>query len=77
MCTYFYRNSGMTLMVGPDWEDFFDVIIVQARKPKFFTEESRPIRIYDKTTGYQLWDRVNSLDKGTIYCEVTKNPYFN
>lgn len=28
----------MTHMVGKDWRDFFDVIIVQADKPHFFTD---------------------------------------
>lgn len=28
----------MTHMVGEDWRDFFDVIIVQADKPHFFTD---------------------------------------
>lgn len=60
----------MTLLVGDDWRDFFDVVIVQARKPRFFTDESRPIRLFDTDTGVHLWDRVHNLDKGKIYCEV-------
>lgn len=31
-------NKGMTHMVGKDWRDFFDVVIVQADKPHFFTD---------------------------------------
>lgn len=57
-------------MVGENWEDYFDVIIVQARKPLFFTDESRPLRIYDKDNDTYLWDRVTELKKGTIYFEV-------
>jgi len=34
----------MTFLCGDDWREFFDVIIVNARKPKFFTEHSRPLR---------------------------------
>ena len=64
------RNKGMELLVGKDWRDYFDVVIVQARKPKFFTDESRPFRIYDFESKSQLWDRVNSLQKGNIYYEV-------
>lgn len=60
----------MSLLVGTDWEKFFDVIIVEARKPKFFTNESRPIRIYDKNTGTNLWDKVNELDRNKIYYQV-------
>ncbi|XP_004526698.1 5'-nucleotidase domain-containing protein 2-like, partial [Ceratitis capitata] len=49
----------------------FDVIIVKARKPKFFTDESRPIRLYDEKTNSNVWDRVSRLDKGKIYYEGT------
>lgn len=60
----------MKFLVGDDWKDYFDVVIVQARKPKFFTEESRPLRIYDEINKTQLWDRVTKLEKGVIYLEV-------
>jgi len=61
----------MKLVVGEDWRNFFDVVIVQARKPKFFTDESRPLRVYDEENNTQLWDRVTSMEKGVIYCEVS------
>lgn len=60
----------MELLVGSDWMHYFDVVIVQARKPKFFTVESRPFRIYDCESRTQLWDRVTRLEKGKIYYEV-------
>ncbi|CAH0392440.1 unnamed protein product [Bemisia tabaci] len=66
-----FVDKGMSLMVGKDWESFFDVIIVQARKPRFFTDESRPMRIYDKERDTNLWDRINHLEKGVIYYEGT------
>ncbi|KAK9505725.1 hypothetical protein O3M35_009714 [Rhynocoris fuscipes] len=68
---YQFVNTGMQLMVGKDWEDFFDVIIVKARKPLFFTDESRPLRIYDKNLDTHLWDKVTHLHKGVIYYEGT------
>ncbi|XP_026683088.1 5'-nucleotidase domain-containing protein 3 isoform X1 [Diaphorina citri] len=68
---YKFVNAGMSLVLGDDWEEFFDVIIVQARKPMFFTDESRPIRIYDRETNTMLWDKVTELKKGTIYFEGT------
>lgn len=61
----------MQFLVGENWKDYFDVVIVQARKPRFFTEESRPLRIYDEVKQTQLWDRVTRLDKGVIYLEVS------
>lgn len=69
----------MELLVGPDWKDYFDVLIVQARKPKFFTDVSRPIRVFDERSGTHIWDRVTKLEKGIIYYEVSllKNPEKN
>ncbi|XP_004444446.3 5'-nucleotidase domain-containing protein 3 isoform X2 [Drosophila pseudoobscura] len=64
-----FVNCGMTFLVGANWRDFFDVVIVQARKPKFFTDESRPIRLFDEKTRSHLWDRVSKLEKGKIYYE--------
>ncbi|XP_039967625.1 5'-nucleotidase domain-containing protein 3 isoform X1 [Bactrocera tryoni] len=66
-----FVNSGMALLAGDKWRDHFDVIIVQARKPKFFTDDSRPIRLYDETTNSHVWDRVSKLEKGKIYYEGT------
>lgn len=60
----------MELLVGENWKDYFDVVIVQARKPRFFTDESRPIRVYDEQSGAHVWDRVTKLEKGKIYYEV-------
>jgi len=61
----------MQFLVGKNWKDYFDVVIVQARKPRFFTEESRPLRIYDEIKQTQLWDRVTKLNKGVVYLEVS------
>lgn len=61
----------MTMLTGVDWRKYFDVVIVQARKPKFFTENSRPMRIYDEAKGGRQWEKVNRLDKGVIYYEGT------
>ncbi|KAL1123392.1 hypothetical protein AAG570_002473, partial [Ranatra chinensis] len=66
-----FVNKGMQLIVGLGWEKFFDVIIVQARKPRFFTDESRPLRILDEGKTTHLWDRVTRLEKGKIYYEGT------
>ena len=60
----------MKFLIGDRWEDYFDVIIVEARKPRFFTDESRPLRIYDKSTHTNLWDKVTALRRGHIYYQV-------
>lgn len=63
-------NKGMEHLIGQDWKEFFDVLIVQARKPRFFTDVSRPIRVFDEHSGNHIWDRVTKLEKGVIYYEV-------
>ncbi|XP_014771704.1 5'-nucleotidase domain-containing protein 3 [Octopus bimaculoides] len=62
-----FVDAGMRYIVGPDWQSLFDVVITNARKPKFFNEATRPFRIYDAHTGTQSWDRVHRLDKGKVY----------
>ncbi|CAG2232353.1 5'-nucleotidase domain-containing protein 3,5'-nucleotidase domain-containing protein 2 [Mytilus edulis] len=64
-----FVDAGMTYMMGNDWRDLFEVIICNARKPKFFNEASRPFRIYDPSLENVSWDRVNTLIKGKVYQE--------
>ena len=64
-------DKGMNFLIGSDWRDLFDVVIVQARKPKFFTDHSRPFRIYDLNQSTHVWDRVTQLEKGNVYFEVS------
>lgn len=68
---YYFVNKGMEMLAGDDWQQFFDVIIVNARKPRFFTDLSRPIREFDVSTNTHLWDRVVAMEKGKIYYEVS------
>uniref|UniRef100_A0A4W4FL82 5'-nucleotidase domain containing 2 n=1 Tax=Electrophorus electricus TaxID=8005 RepID=A0A4W4FL82_ELEEL len=58
--------SGMKYMVGKDWRDFFDVVIVQADKPHFFNDCMKPFRRLDSNGDLQ-WDKIMNLDKGQIY----------
>ncbi|XP_067091432.1 5'-nucleotidase domain-containing protein 3 [Osmerus mordax] len=61
-----FVNRGMNYMVGKDWRDLFDVVIVQADKPGFFNDRRKPFRrVTDK--GGLLWDRIHRLEKGQIY----------
>ncbi|XP_028266613.1 5'-nucleotidase domain-containing protein 2 isoform X2 [Parambassis ranga] len=61
-----FVDKGMTHMVGKDWREFFDVVIVQADKPHFFTDCIKPFRRLDNK-GDLRWEKINSLDKGQIY----------
>uniref|UniRef100_A0A8C5GR40 5'-nucleotidase domain-containing protein 3-like n=1 Tax=Gouania willdenowi TaxID=441366 RepID=A0A8C5GR40_GOUWI len=61
-----FVNRGMSYIVGEDWRDLFDIVIVQADKPSFFNDRRKPFRrVTDK--GALLWDRIHKLEKGQIY----------
>ncbi|XP_061899054.1 5'-nucleotidase domain-containing protein 3 [Entelurus aequoreus] len=61
-----FVDRGMNYIVGRDWRDLFDVVIVQADKPSFFNDRRKPFRrVTDK--GALLWDRIHKLEKGQIY----------
>uniref|UniRef100_A0A8C6ULJ1 5'-nucleotidase domain containing 3 n=1 Tax=Neogobius melanostomus TaxID=47308 RepID=A0A8C6ULJ1_9GOBI len=61
-----FVNRGMSYIVGKDWRDLFDIVIVQADKPSFFNDRRKPFRqVTDK--GALLWDRIHKLEKGNIY----------
>ncbi|CAL8275657.1 unnamed protein product [Boreogadus saida] len=61
-----FVDKGMVYMVGQNWREFFDVIIVQADKPHFFNDCVKPFRRLDSNGDLQ-WDKINSLEKGQIY----------
>ncbi|KAI2529986.1 NT5DC2 isoform 12, partial [Pan troglodytes] len=48
------------------WRQLFDVVIVQADKPSFFTDRRKPFRKLDEKGSLQ-WDRITRLEKGKIY----------
>lgn len=61
-----FVDRGMNYIVGKDWRDLFDIVIVQADKPGFFNDKRKPFRrVTDK--GVLLWDRIHHLEKGQIY----------
>ena len=60
----------MNFLVGSDWRDRFDLVIVEAKKPKFFTQWSSPLRRYDLETKSKTWSQVTKIEKGEVYCEV-------
>ncbi|CAG7786513.1 unnamed protein product [Allacma fusca] len=64
---YHFVDRGLCYILGEDWTDFFDVTIVSARKPHFFSAERTPFRLYDPHIDARLWDRVTSFEPGKIY----------
>ncbi|XP_007503401.1 5'-nucleotidase domain-containing protein 3 [Monodelphis domestica] len=61
-----FVDKGMRYIVGKDWRDMFDVVIVQAEKPNFFNDRRRPFRKVTER-GVLLWDKIHKLEKGQIY----------
>nr|XP_046221374.1 5'-nucleotidase domain-containing protein 2-like isoform X2 [Oncorhynchus gorbuscha] len=61
-----FVDKGMKYMVGKDWRDLFDIVIVQADKPHFFNSCGKPFRRLDSNGDLQ-WDKIKSLDKGQVY----------
>ncbi|XP_053328740.1 5'-nucleotidase domain-containing protein 2 [Spea bombifrons] len=61
-----FVDKGMKYMVGKDWRDFFDVVIVQADKPHFFNDCIKPFRRMDGN-GDLKWDKITKLEKGQVY----------
>ncbi|KAL9182634.1 hypothetical protein ACHAXT_013286 [Thalassiosira profunda] len=64
---FWYCDAGMNYVVGPGWRDQWDVVITSAGKPAFYTEDNRPFREVDATTGKVKFKQVNYLQKGRVY----------
>jgi len=62
-----FVKTGMCHLLGSDWQDAFDVVIVQAKKPNFFKSLARPFKTV--THGGVSWDRITEFKKGEVYCE--------
>lgn len=45
-----FVSCGMKYIVGDDWKDLFDIVIVSARKPAFYNS-CKPFRGIDSLTG--------------------------
>ncbi|KJE94852.1 5'-nucleotidase domain-containing protein [Capsaspora owczarzaki ATCC 30864] len=65
--SFSFVNVGMSHIVGPHWRDLFDVIVVDALKPRFFNE-SRPFRQFDTTLNSMTWTKVSRFARGGVYC---------
>ena len=54
-------NAGMTYMFDENWRSLFDIVIVNAKKPSFFTAAGRHFRVYSPKTGRLKWQKVNNF----------------
>lgn len=64
-------DAGMSYIIGHNWRELFEVIIVQAGKPHFFTNNGKPFREVDMRRKIGRWDKVSQLEKGKIYAGGT------
>lgn len=70
--SYGFLDKGMTHLFNKDWRDLFEVVIVNARKPKFFTDVDRafrPFRNINMQNGTYLWDHVKEFQRHGVYGE--------
>ena len=63
-----FVNAGMTYLIGADWRDLFEIVIVMADKPQFFTTQTRrPFREIDIQSGGIKWSKSHRLLPGKVY----------
>jgi len=65
---FWYVDAGMSHKVGPDWRELFDVVIVSAGKPGFYTL-NRPFREVSKRTGRIKFKPITELKAHNVYCQ--------
>eukprot|EP00929_Paragymnodinium_shiwhaense_P055064 TRINITY_DN27609_c0_g1_i2.p1 TRINITY_DN27609_c0_g1~~TRINITY_DN27609_c0_g1_i2.p1 ORF type:complete len:571 (+),score=139.26 TRINITY_DN27609_c0_g1_i2:119-1831(+) len=65
---FWYVDAGMKRLVGDEWRDLFDTVIVQAGKPAFYTGD-RPFREVSKRTGRVKFKPINEIEKDEVYCQ--------
>ncbi|XP_011623916.2 5'-nucleotidase domain-containing protein DDB_G0275467 isoform X1 [Amborella trichopoda] len=69
---YYFVDGGMQFMLqefgenGDSWRELFDVVIVQANKPNFYTSE-HPFRCYDVEKDKLAFSKVDSFHPDQIY----------
>lgn len=66
---YWYVDAGMKYVLGDQWMDLWDAVIVSAGKPAFYTEEKRPFREVNTETNRNRFQKVGKLEKGKVYTE--------
>ncbi|DBA05282.1 TPA: hypothetical protein N0F65_007444 [Lagenidium giganteum] len=67
-----YIDAGLRYMVGEDWRQLFDVTIVSARKPNFYTRH-RAFRLLCPERKQVQWQAVRDLKSGQVYTQGSLN----
>ena len=58
---FWYVDAGMKHVIGDGWRNDWDVVIVSAGKPLFYTEEARPFREVSSVTGRVKFKKVSHM----------------
>lgn len=66
---FWYVDSGMKYVIGENWREMWDAVIVSAGKPRFYTETSRPFREVNKDTGRLQFKKVDRIEPGEVYSD--------
>jgi len=66
---FWYVDAGMRHVIGNDWKDVWEAVIVSAGKPRFYTDDARPFRLVDEDTGQISFEKITRLEPGKVYAE--------
>jgi HAD superfamily 5'-nucleotidase-like hydrolase len=64
-----FVDQCMRHIIGNDWRDLFDVVVVRSRKPTFFTEANRPFRSQHPHSDTPTWRKIMKFEHGGVYQE--------
>jgi len=67
---YWYVDAGMTYVVGESWRNDWDIVIVSAGKPLFYTDSRRPFREVSVETGRVKFKKVHTTILFHFYSSV-------
>eukprot|EP00339_Tiarina_fusa_P026020 CAMPEP_0117004272 /NCGR_PEP_ID=MMETSP0472-20121206/5305_1 /TAXON_ID=693140 ORGANISM="Tiarina fusus, Strain LIS" /NCGR_SAMPLE_ID=MMETSP0472 /ASSEMBLY_ACC=CAM_ASM_000603 /LENGTH=603 /DNA_ID=CAMNT_0004705181 /DNA_START=61 /DNA_END=1873 /DNA_ORIENTATION=+ len=70
---YWYVDAGMRYVLGDDWISMWDIVIVSAGKPRFYTDKKRPFREVNKDNSRVKFKKVERLLQGEVYTEGCLN----
>jgi len=66
---FWYVDAGMKYMLDDKWRDMWDVCIVSAGKPRFYTDNSRPFREVSQSSGRIKFKNIEKFEPGEVYTE--------
>ena len=65
---FWFVDKGMSYVCGEDWRKRFNVVVVSAGKPQFYTG-TRPFREVSTRTGRVKFKPITAFNKSEVYCQ--------